>query len=191
MFKKPYNIFILIIVLSLLLTILSSCGGSQKLEGEIAEDDAVDNENESADQQPNKTQAPDFELTTLEGEVVKLSDYRGKVVMLNFWATWCGYCTVEMPEIQQAHEKYQQDLQVLAVNLTTSEKNGVQDVVDYIDKEGYTFTVPLDEQGVSTTMYGVRGIPVTYFIDKQGYVAFSHPGPMTKEQIEKYIQSLL
>ncbi|WP_077326456.1 redoxin domain-containing protein [Virgibacillus siamensis] len=122
--------------------------------------------------------APDFELETLSGETFRLSDLRGKAVFLNFWASWCGPCKKEMPDMQQFHEKHKNDVEVIAVNLTGSEM-GVGKVRNYIDKFGYTYPIPLDKKSKVQEMYDVTVVPTTYFIGPDGEVMESKRGPMT------------
>ncbi len=119
--------------------------------------------------------APDFELTTLDGETVKLSDYKGKRVMLNFWATWCPPCRAEMPDM----EKFQKnkDIQVLAVNLTETESNPNK-VQKFIDELSLTLTIPLDNESAVSNEYQVMVYPTTYMIDSNGQIQFVTMGAM-------------
>lgn len=107
--------------------------------------------------------APDFTLVNLDGKEVSLSDYKGKTVLVNFWATWCGFCDMEMPDLNKL-DKENDDLVVLAVNVM-EEKDIVQ---EYIDEGGYEFEVVLDSDGAITRNYLVSGFPTSYFIDKEG-----------------------
>ncbi|MDS8877070.1 TlpA disulfide reductase family protein, partial [Streptococcus pneumoniae] len=91
--------------------------------------------------------APDFTLTDQNGDTVKLSDYRGKKVILNFWATWCPPCRAEMPHMQEFHENNTDgDVVILAVNLTAQD-NGEEAIRSFIDEFGLTFSIPMDETG--------------------------------------------
>ena len=110
-------------------------------------------------------EAPDFTLKDLNDEDVSLSSYRGKLVFLNFWATWCGPCRVEMPSMQVMYEALDgYDFEILAVDLQESEKT----VENFIEKEGFTFPVLLDKNGRVGAQYGARSIPTTYLIDTDG-----------------------
>ncbi|MBM7600892.1 peroxiredoxin [Virgibacillus halotolerans] len=111
--------------------------------------------------------APDFELTTLDGETVKLSDYRGKRVMLNFWATWCPPCRAEMPDMQKFHED--KDVVILAVNLRETESN-TEKVQAFIDERDLTFPVLLDEETVVADQYQIQPIPSSFLIDSDGRI---------------------
>lgn len=126
--------------------------------------------------------APDFTLNNMNGEEVKLSDYQGKLVYLNFWATWCGYCDQEMPDLQALNTE-NDDLVVLAVNVR-EDKELVQ---SYLDEGGYDFPVLLDEEGEITAKYLVAGMPTTYFINSEGILLDRYPGMMEKEQMEEIL----
>ena len=112
--------------------------------------------------------APDFQLTTIDGEVVNLSDFYGEKVLLNFWATWCPPCRQEMPDMQTYHEDYD-DAVILAVNMTESERM-VDDVEDFLDEFGITFAVLLDENTTVANLYTAHALPTSYFIDTEGIV---------------------
>ncbi|AIF42492.1 peroxiredoxin [Virgibacillus sp. SK37] len=124
--------------------------------------------------------APDFELTTTDEEKVKLSDYRGKKVMLNFWATWCPPCREEIPDMQNFYNE--KEIVILAVNLTQTEAKK-QDVVDFMDKHHVSFPVLLDEASEVSNKYRIQPIPTTYMIDTQGKIRFKAYGAMTYEQM--------
>lgn len=134
--------------------------------------------------------APDFVLTTSAGEQTKLSDYRGKKVILNFWATWCPPCKAEMPNIEEFYKGNQsKNIVVLAVNLTTAEKNK-DDIQQFIKKDGLTFPVLLDEKGNIGTLYQAFTIPTSYIIDSKGIVQQKFVGPMSIETIETLVSGI-
>ena len=113
--------------------------------------------------------APDFELETLDGETVKLSDFKGQRVMLNFWATWCPPCRAEMPDMQKFQAD--KDVQVLAVNLLETESN--PDVVqEFIDELKLTLTVPMDEVSAVSNEYEIMAYPTSFMIDSNGRIQF-------------------
>jgi len=124
--------------------------------------------------------APDFALLSVDGERVALSDFRGKIVVLNFWATWCPPCRAEMPELQAAWEERgadggdDGDIVVFAVDFdeTAGEVSG------FIDEFGLTFPVALDGGGSVAEHYGVRGFPATFFIDAEGVLRSKNLGPV-------------
>lgn len=110
-------------------------------------------------------EAPDFTLKNLDGDDISLSSYRGKLVFLNFWATWCGPCREEMPSMQALYDDLNEDgFEIVAVNLQESQRT----VSKFIDQNGYTFPVLLDSNGKVGGTYGARSIPTSYLIDTKG-----------------------
>jgi len=135
--------------------------------------------------------APDFELTKLDGTNVKLSDLKGKKVILNFWATWCGPCQQEMPDMEAFYKEHKENVEILAVNYTPSEKGGGEEKVSNFAKEkGITFPILLDKNIDVTTAYKVITIPTSYFIDTKGVIQDKFIGPMTQKEMEKRVAKL-
>ncbi|WP_281658031.1 TlpA disulfide reductase family protein [Halobacillus sp. Cin3] len=134
--------------------------------------------------------APDFTLETLEGEKVSLSDFKGKKVFLNYWATWCPPCREEMPEMQRFQEAHGEEVVILAVNGTGSEKS-VENVAAFVKDGGYTFPVLLDKELSLNQDYQIISIPTTYFIGTDGTIQEPRiVGPMTYEHMEKMKNAL-
>lgn len=129
----------------------------------------------------------DFELADFEGNPVKLSDFEGQPVIVNFWATWCAPCRLEMPELQDAFEKYEdQGLVILALDQDEPVERGRE---FFYDEMGLTFTPLVDEgSAVSTAYSSFSVLPTTYFLDREGLVAAIHRGPLTGGQIEGYLE---
>ena len=142
-------------------------------------------ESESAEEE--KYAAPDFTVYDYEGNAHKLSDYAGKPVVLNFWASWCGPCKSEMPEFDEAYAKYGENINFLIVNLTDGSGETVESARSYIDQNGYTFPVYYDTDVDAAMKYGVSSIPATYFIDADGYLAAYGVGAMDAATLEKGI----
>lgn len=135
---------------------------------------------------------PDFELKTLDGDVVKLSDLKGKKVLLNFWASWCGPCKAEMPHMQKYYETHRDDtdFEMIAVNLTTSERRGHEGIEEFVDAYGLTFPIPLDEDGKVGEAYNAISIPTTYMLGTDGTVGQKIVGPMDEEMMADLIDNL-
>ena len=132
--------------------------------------------------------APDFELETLEGETAKLSDYRGKKVILNFWTTWCPPCRAEMPHMQDYYDQNakEDNVEILAVNLTTAD-HGMEKITSFVSEYGLAFPILLDAEGDMGTVYQAVTIPTSYILDTEGRVRNKFVGPMDQATIEELI----
>lgn len=135
--------------------------------------------------------APNFTLTTLEGEEVTLADYKGKKVVLNFWATWCPPCKAEMPHMQNYYEDMaeKENVEILAVNLTSTDV-GIDKVIAFQEDYGLSFPIPLDEDGVVGDIYQAITIPTTYMIDTTGTIQNKIVGPMDEQMLTDYVSNL-
>ncbi|QOV10542.1 peroxiredoxin family protein [Viridibacillus arvi] len=135
--------------------------------------------------------APDFELETLEGKKVKLSDFRGKKVILNFWATWCPPCKAEIPHMQKYYEKYAEEdnFEIVAVNLT-SYKESVKYVKKFVKTYEMTFPVLLDTKGEQMDAYEIYVVPTTYYLDTKGIVQKKVRGPVDQDSMRESIKAL-
>lgn len=146
----------------------------------------VETENETkAPSEP----APDFTVVDRNGNSVKLSDMRGKPVVLNFWASWCGPCKSEMPDFQKAYEEYGEDINFMMVNLTDASEP-IEKASDFIDSSGYSFPVYFDTNSEGAIAYGTTSIPVTYFIDENGYLVAYGRGALSESSLMKGINML-
>ncbi|MDH5507220.1 MAG: redoxin domain-containing protein [Anaerolineae bacterium] len=131
--------------------------------------------------------APDFELQQISGETVRLSDYRGQPVLVNFWATWCTPCLIEMPAIQERFTRFAPEgFVVLAVD----NDEPLDRVQDFVDEVGLTFPVLLDPGAVVQVQYQVRGYPSSYFIDPEGIIRVVHIGILTDDQLDDYLSQI-
>lgn len=148
----------------------------------------------------NVIPAPDFTLTDQNGKIHKLSDYKGKTVFLNFWATWCPPCRGEMPDIQAMYEKYgknEGDLIVLGVASPRTEQNvntREQDqagVEKFLSDSGYTFPVVMDVTGEISATYGITALPTTFMIDKDGNVFGYVTSALTPDMMESIVQQTM
>ena len=133
----------------------------------------------------DKTSSVNFTLEDLNGKKVSLSDYKGKAVMLNFWATWCPPCRREMPSMEKLYSKINKaGFEILAVNIQEDKKT----VSDFVSKNKYTFPVLLDTEAEAASIYQIRTIPTTFLVDKKGYLRAVFNG--SREWDEKNILDL-
>lgn len=187
---------------------LSDFGPSAQISAEqpetpnpVADDSIADDEDTSSaktnapDADSDTVPAPDFTLTDQNGIEHILSDYQGKTVFLNFWATWCPPCRSEMPEIQALYEKYGENegelivLGVASPNLGT--EGSSKDISDFLEENGYTFPVVMDAYGLYSSIYGIRAYPTTFMIDRDGNVFGYVEGALTGEVMESIIQQTM
>ncbi|MFQ5858487.1 MAG: redoxin domain-containing protein [Anaerolineae bacterium] len=132
--------------------------------------------------------APDFTLRDPKGETVRLSDFAGQPLLINFWATWCPPCRFEMPLLQQTYEKLKDDgFMVLAVDV----QEGPELVKPYIENMGLTFPVALDRGGAVATTYRVAALPTTVFVDSNGIVTDIHRGALIERTLQRYLDDIL
>lgn len=132
--------------------------------------------------------APDLLLKNLQGDTVSLSDYRGKIVLVNNWATWCPPCKAEMPDLQAYYEKHAaDDLALLAINAGDS----AADVVQFAEAYGLTFEVLLDPNNQAVRAFKNTGLPSTYLIDRDGTVRYAWLGALNQAALEEFVTPLL
>ncbi len=132
-------------------------------------------------------EAPDFTVLDWEGKEVSLKDFRGKPVILNFWATWCGPCKNEMPDFNELYQEYGEEIHFVMVNMTDGTEDTIDSVKEFIEETGYEFPVYFDTEMSAAVAYGVSGIPVTYIIDKDGYAVAKGQGSLTKDILQSGI----
>ena len=135
--------------------------------------------------------APDFEVLDNDGNTVRLSDFRGKPVVLNFWATWCQPCKAELPDFDRSAATYGDEVTFLMVNLTDGGRDTVSGVREFVAANGYTFPVYFDTRYSAANAYRVSSIPTTYFINAEGEIVSYKVGMVSASELEKGIQSLL
>ncbi len=135
--------------------------------------------------------APDFELNTLDGKKIKLSDLRGQAVLVNLWATWCPPCRAEMPTIQTVYEEYKdQGFIVLAVNMTYQDTYA--NIAPFVEQYSLTFPILLDESGVIGSAYQLRSLPSSFFIDRSGIIReVIIGGPMAEALLRTRVEEIL
>jgi thiol-disulfide isomerase/thioredoxin len=134
--------------------------------------------------------APEFTLKRLGGGQESLGETRGHPVVINFWASWCSPCRVEMPELVYAYEAHRSEgLKVLAINLTDQERR--KDVSKFVEELAMPFPVLLDENGRVRERFGLVSLPTTIFVDSAGVVRGVHPGPISREALAAGLEAIL
>ncbi|MDF2535288.1 MAG: alkyl hydroperoxide reductase [Bacillales bacterium] len=170
--KNVLSILILIFVIIAVVIVIKDSNNESK--------DIISKKDESFASNPIGKEAPNFSLKNMQGQIVKLSDYKGKKIMVNFWATWCPPCKEEVPEIEKFH-KDNPDIIILSVNIDTT-----KDIQGFIDEYQMTFPVLLDDNKEVSESYGTYKIPETFFINADGIVKYKRVGAMDYNVMKTY-----
>ena len=135
--------------------------------------------------------APDFTLTTIQGETISLEQFRGQIVLINFWASWCPPCRTEMPALQSIAENYAaHQVKILAVNATY--QDDLTEIQEFLKNLSATFPVPLDDDGDVSRSYLVSALPTTFFIDREGIIRkVVYGGPISEALLISQIDLML
>lgn len=194
---------ILLIITLVFMTIFISCNSNVSTESNTA--NVVNNEEVNTIETPDITtkdvtetteveteepileinkEIPNFSFDLLTGETVDLHDYKGKIIMLNFWASWCTYCDQEMPDLNTVNNY--EDVQVFAINSRESEKT----IQKYIEEGGYDMDVVIDEVGIFSDLFYITSLPTTYFINEEGILLGAIPGMLTLDKMDLIIQDI-
>lgn len=189
-------------VLILILVFVLLIGGAYvlytRLEPSLAPDQlaaqttkAADDQQGSADSnEQEQVTAPDFTVYDVSGNPVKLSNYFGKPIVLNFWASWCGPCQMEMPDFQEKYETLDGQVQFLMINMTDGSRETVTSASEFIKDQGYTFPVLYDTETDAAAAYSANSLPTTYFIDAKGYVIAQATGAVSGDTLQRGIDMI-
>lgn len=133
--------------------------------------------------------APHFSLVGLDGKTYKIGGKRDKPVVINFWASWCGPCKEEAPDLVKMYNKYKGQLDFYAINSTSNDQ--LDDAKKFVETYGMPFPIPLDEKGVVSKQYQIMAFPTTFFIDKNGMIVHQVLGMLDEAELEKQMKKLL
>ncbi len=138
-----------------------------------------------------KYPAPDFAVYDAEGQEIKLSDFRGQPVVLNFWASWCPTCRANMPAFEKVYNEFKEEAAFLMIDLVDGGRETQESGQSYIEKEGYSFPVYFDLKQEAAINYGIYSIPTTLIIDAEGYIVTGYQGIRTESMLRQDIGSLI
>ena len=134
---------------------------------------------------------PEFTVYDLDGKEIHLSDYFGKPIVLNFWASWCGPCQMEMPDFNEKYLEMGEEVQFLIINMTDGSRETVETASAFIAEQGYSFPVFYDTDLDAATVYSVYSLPTTYFLDVEGYTIARATGAISAETLQRGIDMIL
>ena len=170
---------------------LSANYAPDQLTGQNVQSGDATDENGAAAQttEPERIQVPDFLVYDIDGNEVHLSDFRGKPVVLNFWASWCGPCQMEMPDFDEAYQRLEGKVEFVMVNVTGGRET-LESASSFIEEKGFTFPVYYDTDMTASTTYGAYSLPTTYFIDAEGYGVAAAKGAIDAETLQRGIDMI-
>lgn len=165
--------------------------GASVLYGKLSDEYKNDDTAENTSAVPGETTAaanaaPDFTVQDLDGNEVKLSDFKGTPVVINFWATWCYYCKEEMPDFNEAYKNHP-EVKFLMINATDGVQETVETAKAYVEKEGFDFDIFFDTNSDAVKAYNISGFPSTFFIDADGNLTAQRIGMLDAQTLEKGI----
>ena len=143
-----------------------------------------------AEEGPQPIMAPDFQVFDKDGNAVRLSEYFGKPIVLNFWASWCGPCQSEMPDFNEKYAELGNDVHFLMINMTDGSRETVESASAFIEKYGYSFPVFFDTTYEAAITYGASSLPTSFFINAQGHVIAQAIGAIDAATLQRGIDMI-
>ncbi len=176
---------LIITILALFLTLIAASLAYRKLS---KENETIDPSVELLDL---KEEATNFYMFDKDGQKVNLSEYIGRSIIINFWTSWCSPCQVELPAFEKMYQKYGDKINFMMINLTADSRESKEKADELVSDNEYSFTVYYDLDGNGASNYNISSIPVTIFIDKDGYIRKKYIGAINESILEKIIEALL
>lgn len=153
-------------------------------------DEVSDSENESNSKEEVTTTAPDFTVYDIDGNEIHLSDSFGKPIIVNFWASWCGPCKMEMPDFDEAYEQYKDDIIFMMVNMTDGSRETLETASSFIADSEYSFPVYYDTKYSAAITYSVSSLPTTYFLNEKGELVAHAKGAIDAATLQQGIDMI-
>lgn len=201
-------------IVMIIMGVITFTGWANNITGYLSTDSKIGNQDSSYSEKSNNesdntkeassnnesssnnelSDAYDFELVDQYGNIHKLSDYKGKTVFINFWATWCPPCRIEMPHIEEIYKEYnynKDDIVILGIANPGGQEKSTEGIKNFLNEEGYTFPSVFDESGDVFRKYNVSALPTTYMINKDGKIYGKVSASLTKEQMESIIKQTI
>ena len=154
------------------------------IEEEVSEETSAENENSEEAESQELVMAPDFTVYDADGNAVSLSDFIGKPTVVNFWASWCGPCQMEMPDFDEMYQELGEEVNFFMVNMTDGSRETVEAAKKFIEDSGYSFPIYFDTDLDAAMTYGVNSLPSTYFIDAEGHAIARGQGAIDAETLK-------
>ena len=154
------------------------------IEEEVSEEASSENANSEEAESQELVMAPDFTVYDAEGNAVSLSDFIGKPTVVNFWASWCGPCQMEMPDFDEMYQELGDEVNFFMVNMTDGSRETVEAAKKFIEDSGYSFPIYFDTDLDAAMTYGVNSLPSTYFIDAEGHAIARGQGAIDAETLK-------
>lgn len=192
---KKKKLLIMLLVFVLLLggasVLYKQLGKNADANQLASETDVASEEQDDKDEAENeKAMAPDMTVYDRDGKEVHLSDYIGKPIVLNFWASWCGPCQMEMPNFNEKYQELGEEVQFLMINMTDGSRETVEKASAFIEEQGYGFPVFYDTEFDAANTYGASSLPTTFFIDAQGKVTAQAKGAIDSDTLQRGIDMI-